>query len=401
MKKVIFNLSVLLIALLCACTKPYNPQVVATNANALVVEGLINTGTDSTYIKLSRTVEVNSTTTTNPEKKAIVTVENAQGTVYPLTEISPGTYSALPLNLNNTTQYRVRIKTSNGKTYLSALVTPKVAPPIDSVGFKILANGIQLYVNAHDATNNTRYYKFTYQETWQFHALYSTNYITTGKAIVPRPQNQLVYSCFGTDYSTNTIVNSTAALSQDVVYQFPVTTVNQTSEKIETKYSIQVTEVALTKDAYQFWDNLKTNTESLGSIFDAQPSEIAGNINNVADPSEPVIGYIGAGVPQKKRVFISNAQLPHIWQPTYPYICSLDTAFGCNPHTPPPTPCFNDTLINLIPLTKAHLYSITDPFFQFTNSSIISMKPLGYLYTDPLCADCTLRGSKTTPSYWK
>ena len=81
----------------------------------MVVEGFINTGSDSTIVKLSRTVIIANKTTASPETKATVTVENAQGTAYPLTEIVKGTYASPALNLDNTKQYRIRIKTTNGK----------------------------------------------------------------------------------------------------------------------------------------------------------------------------------------------------------------------------------------------------------------------------------------------
>src|SRR5476651_1278349 len=161
------------------CTKPFAPQVTTINANVLVVEGLINTA-DSTIIKLSRTVIIDSKTTLSPETKAIITIENAQATVYPLTETVKGTYVTPKLTLDNTKQYRIRIKTAGGKTYLSDLTDVKVTPPIDSVGFTIKSTGLQIYVNAHDATNNTRYYKYNYSETWQFHSYYRSEFISDG-----------------------------------------------------------------------------------------------------------------------------------------------------------------------------------------------------------------------------
>jgi hypothetical protein len=394
MKKVLFYLPLIIAGTFISCTKPYNPIVTTTNANVLVVEGLINTGADSTFIKLSRTVLISNATTANPETKAIITVENAQSTIYTLTEIAKGTYASPGLNLDNTKQYRIRIKTSNGKTYLSDLVVAKVTPPIDSVGFTLTGNGMQIYANTHDATNNTRYYKYNYQETWQFHAKYYSSYISNGSAVVSRTAAQQIYYCFGNDYSTNTLINSTAALSQDVAFQFPITTIDASSEKIESKYSILLTQFALTKEAYAFWENLKKNTEQLGSIFDAQPSQLVGNIHNVNDASEPVVGYISAGTVQQKRVFITNASLPPGWVTVYPYNCQQDSAFFFNPASKQ-----NEVNTLLIPLPNSSI--ITDPFFSIFNSPLVSMAPIGFLYTDPDCGDCTVRGRTKQPSFWK
>lgn len=366
------------------CVKPYIPSTTTTNANILVVEGLINTS-DSTIIKLSRTVIIANKTTVSPETKAVITIENAQATVSALTETVKGTYVTPALKLDITKQYRLRIKTSNGKVYLSDLADAKVAPPIDSIGYKTSTTGMQVYVNAHDPNNSTHYYKYDYRETWMFSSYYNAFYTGDGKSdITARTQAQMVDKCFGTDTSANTTLNSTISLSQDVVYQFPITTVDASSEKIETKYSILVSQQALTKDAYTFWTNLKKNTEQLGSIFDALPSQLIGNIHNINDGSEPVIGYISVGTIQKKRVFITKAQLPQTWVLQYPYVCLLDSAYYVNPQTKR-----NDIIDGMLYV------------FGTDEVSPFAVPSKGWLYTDAQCADCTIRGTKQQPSYWK
>ena len=74
-----------------------------------------------------------------------VTVESDQNSIYPLTEKTPGKYSAANLNLDITHQYRLRIKTPDNQQYLSDLVPVKITPPIDSIGFTIGNNGINIY----------------------------------------------------------------------------------------------------------------------------------------------------------------------------------------------------------------------------------------------------------------
>src|SRR3954468_16975440 len=50
------------------CRKPYSPAAITGNdPHYLVVEGAINPGSDSTIIKLSRTVKIESKISANPE----------------------------------------------------------------------------------------------------------------------------------------------------------------------------------------------------------------------------------------------------------------------------------------------------------------------------------------------
>lgn len=369
------------------CEKPYNPPEVVTNPNLLVVEGNINTGgIDSTIINLSRTVSTN--TAANPEAKATITIENAQGPVYTLSEIAKGTYAAPPLNLDNTKQYRLRIKTSNNKVYLSDLVDAKVVPPIDSIGFTIKSNGMQVYATTHDATNNTHYYKYTYQETWQFHTKFYTDFISNSTALLHRTPEQNIYYCYSGDKSTSTILNSTASLSQDLAYQFPVVFINSPSEKIQMRYSILISQQALTKDAYTYFDNLKKNTDELGGLFSTQPTQLIGNVHNIASPTEQVIGFVTAGTTQKKRVFIDNSQLPYNWGTGDAYGCAIDSAFydgkGHEKFTP----------VSYLLVLPAQAFAV---LALYAGNGYI----YGYTFSTLPCTDCTTRGRIQKPDFWK
>jgi len=382
------SLLILIITIL-GCKKPYNPPVIASPGSYLVVEGTISTGSDSTIFKLSRTVSISSGNAINPETGAIVTVESSGGKSYPLTEITKGYYAAVDLNLDNTLQYRLRIQTLGKDQYLSDFVPVEVTPPIDSVGYTIGSNGLNIYVNTHDPANNIKYYRWDYVETWQFHSEYDSDFFSNGTAIVFRTPAQNIYSCFGNDVSSNIVLGSTAKLTQDVIYQNPITQVIPTSEKLETKYSILVRQYALTSDAYNFWVNVKTNTEELGSIFDAQPSQAPTNLHDITNPATPVVGYISACFVQSKRIFISNAQLPPTWLATYPYDCEVDSSYFSAPKTG-----INQVKVALIPLPNPNI-----PITSFYGPG--SPSPAGYTSSDTQCVDCTIRGTITQPSFWK
>ncbi len=371
-----------------SCRKPYNPPVIANAPSYLVVEGVISAGSDSTIIKLSRTISLSKGVTVNMVPHATLTVESNANTTYPLTEIKTGYYISPGLNLDNTKQYRLRIKTPDNKQYLSDFVAVNVTPPIDSIGFNITNDGMQVYANTHDPNNSTRYYRWDYTETWQFHALYYSQWIGDGVDVVGRRADQYVYSCFAGDVSTSIVLGSSAKLAQDVIYQNPIAFVASTSEKIETKYSILLRQYALTSDAFIFWTNLKKNTEQLGSIFDAQPSQISGNIHNLSNPAEPVIGYISACTVQSKRVFIDNTQLPRTWRTTYPYDCTEDSLWYSNPITN-----VNQVAEFLVPVGSTSLAIVPFPLPPLTIK--------GYIAADAQCADCTIRGTTQAPSFWQ
>jgi len=380
---------IIIVCLEWGCTKPYVPDVIASSNNYLVVEGNINTGTDSTIIMLSRTVNISSGVNSIPELNATIAIQDDQNQSYNLNSRGNGRYVSPVLNLDPTREYRLNISTSDGKTYVSDYVPTMISPPIDSIGFTIQGNGIQIYVNTHDANNKTHYYRWDYTETWEFHAKYFSSYISNDTAIVIRQPSQYIYQCWTNDISTNIELGSSAKLSQDVIYEAPLVFIPSTSEKIETRYSILLKQYAMTTDGYNYYSLLKKNTEELGSIFDAQPSKLTGNIHCTTNPNLPVIGYVTAGSTQLKRVYIDNSQLPNHWNPTYPYNCELDTAFYSDHRFKG----LNTVLEYLVPL----------PNSQIPISAIFegSPNPVGFQYSDIDCVDCSVRGTLTKPSFWQ
>ena len=370
------------------CTKPYNPAIVAGNNNYLVVEGNINTGTDSTTIQLTHTTKLSSGITSAAVLNATVAIQDDQNGTYNLTSEGNGTYSTGLITLDPTRTYRVNITTSDGKNYVSDYVPAKSSPPIDSIGFTIKSNGIQVYVNTHDPNNNTHYYRWDYIETWEFHAKYESDYISADTALVYRTPAQQIYKCWTNDISTDIELGSSAKLTQDVIYQSPLVFISSTSEKIEDRYSILLKQYAMTSAGYNYYNLLKQNTEELGSIFDAQPSTLTGNIHCTTDAGLPVIGYITAGTAQQKRVYINNEQLPVNWIATYPYDCQEDSGLFVDPRT---IPAGQNTVLPLLPIPNA--YVPTSAITQMNNV-------IGYEYSDHECADCSIRGSTTPPGFW-
>jgi hypothetical protein len=385
------KLYLLLFAFL-GCKKPYNPPAIVTGGSYLVVEGVINTGSDSTIIKLSRTVQISAAAVANPELNAVVSVISSTNASYPLKETGKGYYAAAGLNLSASNTYSLKIVTSGGKTYQSDFLPVKNAPPIDSIYYTVADTAVHVYLNTHDPADKTTYYRWDFTETYIIHAHNESDIelltVPVDTIVVRRPQDQ-VYTCWATDTSNTILLGSSAKLKQDVIAQMPLTAIGKSSEKIGDRYSIQVTQYALTADAYSYWQELKTNTEQLGSIFDAQPSELPGNIHCITTPSEPVIGYLSAGSVSQRRIYIDNRNIPGTVTkiPVSTDGCSIEAFY------------YKDMEgINDIPLWiysgKQYLLGTIPP------SPMPGQVIKGYTATDRFCADCTLRGTNVQPAFW-
>jgi len=362
---------------------PYQPPV----KGYLVVEGFI-AGNAPTQFTLSRVIRLPGDSTIPAVTHAKVQVEGTDQSVYPLTETTAGVYMADTLPLNPGIRYRLRIATTDGNTYLSDTVAYRTSPLIDSINWIQDNNGVTIYANTHDPANATRYYQWQYAETWEYtSAEYSNfkfvaNFRSNGKDSVDRrADSEYVYTCYQGDQSTSLLLASSIKLSQDVIYRQKLLVIPPASVQLSVLYTVIVTQYALTQDAYNFLSLMKANTESLGSIFDAQPSELRGNIHNLAHPDETVVGYVSAGTVQRQRIYINRYQLNN-WG--YSFACNMpDTLVYDDPNGK-----FVDDILKsgqFIPLDRAY-----GPFGF-----------IGWWANGAYCVDCRVHGGTTKkPSFW-
>ncbi|HVS91386.1 MAG TPA: DUF4249 domain-containing protein [Mucilaginibacter sp.] len=400
-----------------SCRKLYNPPAIRAPNAYLVVEGAVNAGSDSTIIKLSRTVNLSATTKSSPEKNAFVAVDGDQGVSYPLTEIKPGTYAVAGLNLDRTHKYRLNIRTSDGKQYASDFVPVVDAPPIDSVGFdskgtQASGAGVNIYVSTHDPGNRVQYFRWDFTETWEFTSAFESLFYSNGDTVLVRNttiDTNDIYHCWRSDSSSSVLLGSTAKLSKSVIVNQPINFIRSTSEKVSREYSILVRQYALTADAYNFYSTLRKNTEQLGSIFDAQPSQLPGNIHCVSNPSEPVLGYVAVGGVSSRRIFIMETQLPY-WRPiTYYTINSCKLAYAVDDVN---GPCclfryrnkkgeIENQVDEYINYDKGHPLDPLIPIGPILDNTTNSRMVIGYTAATRDCTDCTLRGTNIKPEFWK
>jgi hypothetical protein len=383
MKKIIY---ILLIPGVCmviyiSCKKPYNPPAIRVDNRFLVIDGTLANSADSPSVfTLSRTIKLtDSTFDSSPETGAAVSVEGENGDIHNFFELPGGIYQSSPLSLNTASKYRLRITTSSGGEYASDFVEAKQTPPIDSLTWQ-QQNDVMIYLDTHDPLNNTRYYHWDFTETYQYEAPLNAELSQDNSNLYYVDSTNQTFDCWRSVNSTEILLGSSVALSQDVISKAPVTIVPQNSQKITIRYSILVKQYALTEDAYQYFSILKKNTENLGSIFDAQPTQLTGNIRSLKNPGEVVIGFFSASSVTQKRLFITKYDVTN-WH-------FIDTNLECGVksigHFPLPDPRF-------------FIYDYPDPayypyYFCGATCLMIARRE---------CVDCRLRGGTNhKPSYW-
>lgn len=376
---------IIALAFILSCKQVYNPPNNSPATGYLVVEGFISSGASPTSITLSRTVGLNEDNTIVYEKNAAVTIEGDNNDNFSLEEGVNGEYHSQPLTLTATAKYRLHIKTSDGKEYLSDYTAVKSGPPIDSISWKREDGGVRIYINTHDPNNNTKYYQWRFEETWEYYSAYQSTirYSTDDQnnitGVVYRYPNHgadtTIYRCWNTVNSSNINIGSSEKLTSDVIY-LPLIYIPGGSIKLSYLYSVNMRQVSLSEKAYRFMEKMKKNTEELGSIFDPQPSELQGNVHCLTNPSEIVVGFVEVSNEHQKRIFIKRSDVPD-W----------GYSPGCS------TVEIDNNLDSIKKYGSGRIPTAAGKSSPF--GGIIT-----FYASDPRCVDCTLSGTNVKPPFW-
>ena len=382
MKKIVSYHILLLVVLLSACRQNYTPPEIDSKLGYLVVDGFLNNSADTTFIRLSRTAKLISGVRNSAEKNAFMAVEDMNGTVlYNFYNTgNDGVYYIPGMNLDINNSCRLKINTNDGNEYVSDNIQIKKTPPIDSISWEKTSDGVKIYTNTHDASASTKYYRWDHTETWEYRSNFYSLLKYENSTMVNRkfPAEQ-VFSCWQTRNSTELLLASSARLSEDVIYKKQIQLIPNNSIELNIKYSILVRQYAITKEAFEYLENLKKISEQMGSVFDAQPSELPSNIRCTTDPSAKALGFITASTMETKRIFIEKVQvLP--WQ--YFFQCDEHRSF----------PLIQDSLdyyfgsgIYYVPIEEIRMMGIL----------------VGYDGGIAECVDCVLRGgTNQKPVFW-
>jgi hypothetical protein len=358
-----------LLLFLYSCIEPFSPPEVNSDASNLVVDGFLNIGKDTSKVALSRTQNTSVLAGAFKETGAKITVEGETGEKYSFVEKGGGQYYLTSQNYIQTGKYRLRIKTKNGKEYLSDYVAAKKTPAIDSVTWEYdkVSDAIVIKVDTHDPKNQTRFYRWKFEQTYEYRsALFSAlERDFVNREIIIRKDN--IQRCWKTFNSANITLGSTIKLTEDRIKDLPINVVPIYTNWFYVKYSILVKQYALSQDAFEYWTSLAKTTQGTSGLFNPQPSQVTGNVKNVADVHELVFGYFSVLTEESKRVFIE---------------ANLGTPPRCN---------------DLDTLTLIQGYKAPGELISYygwpTDSVVVS---------SPSCADCRLQGGTTNmPSFWK
>jgi hypothetical protein len=112
--------------------------------------------------------------------------------------------------------------------------------------------------------------------------------------------------CWATKLIKDIFILNTAELKETAYKQFSLHFVDNTSQRLEHLYSLLVKQYAVSGEGYVYWDQLRENNIDQGGMYEIQPLPAKGNMVNLTNPKQAVLGYFQVASVKKKRIFVKD-----------------------------------------------------------------------------------------------
>jgi hypothetical protein len=281
----------------------------------LVVEGMITNEPLPYAVKLTYSGAFQTTRELPPElyvSNATVTISDDLGKTVSLFPLGQGIYQTTDSSYVGTVgrSYTLTVETSEGKKYVSQPEKLLPVAPIDSLTFEFYNNdvttegkynGYKVYVNTRDPAETGNYYRWTGYGYSRVHS--------TGVPCSLGSPNICNDYCWQPNFSTEVHILSDAAINGRPIrnqYAFfsPIYTTGP--------HLVEVSQLSMTREAYQFWRLYQEQQTRVGSILDPLPAPIIGNVANANDSQELALGYFAASAVARKRFTLRDFDPKHI-----------------------------------------------------------------------------------------
>ena len=377
--------SILIICtLLTGCVDPFVPEI-EDHQKSLVVEALITDQAGWQVIHLSRSSPVNEGGT-HAETDAYVSISDDLGRSTEFIEKDPGAYYAWMTagDLDTGITYRLSVVTSNGEVYESQPeMFPSPSPAIDRVYWEFetsgtsdrteSVNGIRFLLDLEAEADQGRNFRWELVETWEYYAANPIDYFYDG-ILHEWPDSFSYHTCWNTGKIDLIYTATTRNAESNTIKGFPLNYVSEETSRLAARYSLQVLQYSLTDESYDYWKRIEEQNQESGGIYERQPDYISGNMYNLNNQEEYVLGFFNLCPVSETRIFLDS--VPELIYP--PIDCNLE----------------------IIQHPEARPIGMSVPFFLISLNSLRIGPPYGV--GRHLCFDCRNGGGTTIkPEFWE
>jgi len=304
----LFTFLLFTVCTLTGCIEEFEADIPAEDSDLLVVEGSICSSKLNKFV-LSRSQALNSSYEPRMVMGATVSVRGTDGSEY-MAQAADGYYTCWIDALAPDTEYYLHIE-ADGEVYESEPQKPLRSEKIaDVTGMQDTPESdIDVLVTPEAPFNpdEPNYYSWTYDETWEVHADYSTHvYFDTEE--MKRMYNANLFPKCGWRDATGAgiIVGASTSYEGQHIRRLKMYDISRQDERIHYRYSGLIHQRAISKAEYEYELARRQAGSEMGGLFTPQPSALPTNIHCLTS-NKHVIGYIGCSLNVSDYRFFLNA----------------------------------------------------------------------------------------------
>jgi hypothetical protein len=256
---------------------------------------------------------------------ALVTITDDLGTTETLKDLGEGEFQTDKNGIKGRTggTYTLRIRLKNGQEYVSEPEKIQAVPAIDRLYPQYKSTIVidefknehpkpyfEMKIDLKDPAAEKNYYRWISVGTYEVETQ-PENFMTVDRRGNPVPApKQCCRQCWvvRTDYSA--AVTSDQQFNGNNLIGQPVGNIPISPQYLGIKYHLALKQYSLSEKVYTFWKMLESQSKSTGSVQDPAPANARGNITNVNDPDEQVLGYFGASGVVTKNMYLKSTDVP-------------------------------------------------------------------------------------------
>ncbi len=343
---------------LSACVEGFEPNLNLT-ADVLIVDGGVTDLAERQTVKLSRSRVYTGRSSTSPVQGAKVEILVGGATAVSLRESATtnGLYEA-PDGFRGEAgkSYQLRFTTADGQRYESSAERLMPVPPMTKVYDQFDARGIVnaektrytpanlIYIDTPDPAGERNFYRWNWtlweRQDWcatcQRGIYITTNGVGDGYCLTDPvlPLGNLYdYTCAGSCWEivrgvdlnlfADTYSNGrpvTGKLVARIPYYQPQGAL------------VEIRQQSLSPEAYRYYQLFESQTQSTGGLADTPPAPIVGNVRNLDNDRENVVGYFTASAVAVQRYWLNRQNASGI------PVGLFQTLQGRAPSPEPPVP---------------------------------------------------------------
>ncbi len=312
---------VLLPVSLFGCIDRYYLEDEIDSETKLVIDCTITDEDEDQYIKVSLSTSTEDSDY-NPYSDCEIEVIDSLGNSFSFTESDSidGKYEGtIDLQyLYPGASFQLSLITPDSKVYKSNFETMLATPPVDSLYYELATqessyvdytlNGVQFYLDFKTTKDYPTKYMYWIIETWEYHSTWPIYAYLSDSGFVAIPKDYTYYTCYKSLTIDDIYLINTSNFSENIYYQFELPFISDETQRLLYNYSLLVKQVSLSDNAYTYWKTLKSNNQDETGLYAKQPSTVKGNVYNVNDSEEHVLGYFGVSSVSKKRITLTTVE---------------------------------------------------------------------------------------------